>query len=127
MEASLRELFSNQPRTLHQRVQLLLRDPARRLPEATVGVEPEPVRRDVAQQRADPLGDLVRRLRLEGLDVDDAGAQLLVARKRSEEHTSELQSQSNLVCRLLLETKKNEPRSSADRSCSRAAPGSDPA
>src|SRR2546427_3107513 len=27
---------------------------------------------------------------------------------RSEEHTSELQSQSNLVCRLLLE-KKNEP------------------
>src|SRR2546430_11135287 len=29
---------------------------------------------------------------------------------RSEEHTSELQSQSNLVCRLLLEKKKNKPR-----------------
>src|SRR2546427_1296091 len=29
---------------------------------------------------------------------------------RSEEHTSELQSQSNLVCRLLLEKKKKEPR-----------------
>src|SRR2546430_12922574 len=29
---------------------------------------------------------------------------------RSEEHTSELQSQSNLVCRLLLEKKKNEQR-----------------
>src|SRR2546430_13626467 len=28
------------------------------------------------------------------------------ARRRSEEHTSELQSQSNLVCRLLLEKKK---------------------
>src|SRR2546430_6159231 len=28
------------------------------------------------------------------------------ARYRSEEHTSELQSQSNLVCRLLLEKKK---------------------
>src|SRR2546430_4112126 len=28
------------------------------------------------------------------------------ARPRSEEHTSELQSQSNLVCRLLLEKKK---------------------
>src|SRR2546430_4919015 len=28
-------------------------------------------------------------------------------RKRSEEHTSELQSQSNLVCRLLLEKKKD--------------------
>src|SRR2546430_10433809 len=29
---------------------------------------------------------------------------------RSEEHTSELQSQSNLVCRLLLETKKYTER-----------------
>src|SRR2546430_9468470 len=28
--------------------------------------------------------------------------------KRSEEHTSELQSQSNLVCRLLLEKKKKD-------------------
>src|SRR2546430_4195400 len=28
---------------------------------------------------------------------------------RSEEHTSELQSQSNLVCRLLLEKKKRSP------------------
>src|SRR5688572_32428133 len=30
---------------------------------------------------------------------------------RSEEHTSELQSQSNLVCRLLLEKKKNRIKS----------------
>src|SRR2546430_6301610 len=30
--------------------------------------------------------------------------------KRSEEHTSELQSQSNLVCRLLLEKKNHQPR-----------------
>src|SRR2546430_12005060 len=30
------------------------------------------------------------------------------ARRRSEEHTSELQSQSNLVCRLLLEKKKKK-------------------
>src|SRR2546430_12707 len=37
---------------------------------------------------------------LEGL----AGAYLV--NRRSEEHTSELQSQSNLVCRLLLEKKK---------------------
>src|SRR2546430_11504071 len=29
-------------------------------------------------------------------------------RRRSEEHTSELQSQSNLVCRLLLEKKKEK-------------------
>src|SRR3972149_11923141 len=30
--------------------------------------------------------------------------------RRSEEHTSELQSQSNLVCRLLLEKNKNPPQ-----------------
>src|SRR2546430_3443426 len=38
---------------------------------------------------------------------------------RSEEHTSELQSQSNLVCRLLLEKKKYEfePHSSWSSSC----------
>src|SRR2546427_7236860 len=43
---------------------------------------------------------------------------------RSEEHTSELQSQSNLVCRLLLEKKKtrrdaDEPHSSATTQASR--------
>src|SRR5688572_31582466 len=32
----------------------------------------------------------------------------ILLKKRSEEHTSELQSQSNLVCRLLLEKKKKE-------------------
>src|SRR2546430_6443911 len=31
-------------------------------------------------------------------------------RRRSEEHTSELQSQSNLVCRLLLEKKKKNKK-----------------
>src|SRR2546430_10531446 len=33
---------------------------------------------------------------------------VLEGRARSEEHTSELQSQSNLVCRLLLEKKKKK-------------------
>src|SRR2546430_13134064 len=33
-----------------------------------------------------------------------------IADARSEEHTSELQSQSNLVCRLLLEKKKKDTR-----------------
>src|SRR2546430_2805557 len=41
--------------------------------------------------------------------------------KRSEEHTSELQSQSNLVCRLLLEKKKmpdkRKPEKSYKREC----------
>src|SRR2546430_5415038 len=40
---------------------------------------------------------LIGRLRVRGAEVAD---------DRSEEHTSELQSQSNLVCRLLLEKKK---------------------
>src|SRR2546430_10202835 len=34
----------------------------------------------------------------------------ITQRRRSEEHTSELQSQSNLVCRLLLEKKKQQSR-----------------
>src|SRR2546430_12257306 len=49
-------------------------------------------------------------LRLNRLSVDlDTILQALRAENigaRSEEHTSELQSQSNLVCRLLLEKKK---------------------
>src|SRR2546427_2825295 len=59
--------------------------------------------------RAERLGQagvpdqLVGRERL--LDVEQAG---IVERARSEEHTSELQSQSNLVCRLLLEKKKKK-------------------
>src|SRR2546430_7163801 len=47
-------------------------------------------------------------------EVDEQPAQIqsrnrlgqVEAEERSEEHTSELQSQSNLVCRLLLEKKK---------------------
>src|SRR5688572_31514787 len=39
---------------------------------------------------------------------DDAAADAAGVRRRSEEHTSELQSQSNLVCRLLLEKKKKK-------------------
>src|SRR5688572_31300157 len=52
---------------------------------------------------------------------------------RSEEHTSELQSQSNLVCRLLLEKKKTRTRERArlrrwprDRRASRARPAPSP-
>src|SRR2546430_5951802 len=43
-------------------------------------------------------------LRVPGPRRGDGGSD---AGRRSEEHTSELQSQSNLVCRLLLEKKKN--------------------
>src|SRR2546430_13211796 len=45
--------------------------------------------------------------KIETLDVL-AERQPGIIHQRSEEHTSELQSQSNLVCRLLLEKKKNK-------------------
>src|SRR5256886_6567447 len=38
--------------------------------------------------------------------VEQVRARIVAALHRTEEHTSELQSQSNLVCRLLLEKKK---------------------
>src|SRR5688572_32737767 len=52
-----------------------------------------------------------------GHDVDGRCAQLLLGGHglRSEEHTSELQSQSNLVCRLLLEKKNNKPVTDLDQ------------
>src|SRR5688572_31414418 len=37
------------------------------------------------------------------------------SRTRSEEHTSELQSQSNLVCRLLLEKKKKKKKKKIEK------------
>src|SRR5260370_23561524 len=40
-----------------------------------------------------------------------SGEGIKMARTRSEEHTSELQSHLNIVCRLLLEKKKNQPSS----------------
>src|SRR5438046_4092348 len=46
-------------------------------------------------------------LALERVDIDPGiGQRQAVADPRSEEHTSELQSLTNLVCRLLLEKKK---------------------
>src|SRR2546430_3263104 len=42
-----------------------------------------------------------------GRGVQDSSPEQLAGVDRSEEHTSELQSQSNIVCRLLLEKKKN--------------------
>src|SRR5689334_24212892 len=51
------------------------------------------------------------------LDAGDDAARLLVQlaarRHRSEEHTSELQSQFHLVCRLLLEKKKKNKKKQA--------------
>src|SRR2546430_949173 len=86
--------------------------------EPTVEYRPRAVAK-VAEQKPQP-----RRHRAAAVVVDDnlcLGAQADVAHRfleldRSEEHTSELQSQSNLVCRLLLEKKRtyvNETRNRA--------------
>src|SRR5207247_8633103 len=63
------------------------------------------------------LGDLLRSIRpdqalqvvqcLDGSHVDELAHGSLGEEGRSEEHTSELQSRVDLVCRLLLEKKKN--------------------
>src|SRR2546427_4159140 len=51
---------------------------------------------------------LFRRAVLGEAGTVDQAVVARIRRQRSEEHTSELQSQSNLVCRLLLEKKKNK-------------------
>src|SRR2546421_5532215 len=63
---------------------------------AAVGVDRVPDRRVHGSRRDDGRADAGAR---------QLGAQHLV---RSEEHTSELQSRSDLVCRLLLEKKKKK-------------------
>src|SRR3989441_7633959 len=62
--------------------------------------------RDVedAGRAADDLGEVVGWIVGEPLDQAEPRAH---GRRRSEEHTSELQSLAYLVCRLLLEKKKN--------------------
>src|SRR5688572_4999613 len=64
-------------------------------PVATVEVTPSQKEADVGQQ-----------VKLTVVAKDASGK--VVTEARSEEHTSELQSQSNLVCRLLLEKKKKK-------------------
>src|SRR5688500_19953542 len=52
----------------------------------------------------------IDRPRLRFLEQDRGGLKLFAKAIRSEEHTSELQSPCNLVCRLLLEKKKTTDR-----------------
>src|SRR5688572_32626947 len=67
--------------------------------------------------RADPRRDRMGRSRDARSDPSERGCRASREasrasryRPRSEEHTSELQSQSNLVCRLLLEKKKKKKK-----------------
>src|SRR3989442_10052378 len=68
----------------------------------SVGTEPVPVV-GVEGEAATARGEAQRRIEQE---AGAAGAARAHA-QRSEEHTSELQSRPHLVCRLLLEKKKN--------------------
>src|SRR5688572_30939194 len=65
-------------------------------------------------------GQLVRSALGDGVHRAAATARVLGA--RSEEHTSELQSQSNLVCRLLLEKKNAPPSARVPASSEHAGP-----
>src|SRR5688572_32154889 len=47
--------------------------------------------------------------------TNEVQVEITQAASRSEEHTSELQSQSNLVCRLLLEKKKKKKKKKTTR------------
>src|SRR2546430_4241243 len=97
--------------------ELVEREPAQvgvvegREPEKIVDLTLEPTRRERSRrERGEP--------RVVGRDRDEHDGERREGRgrervDRSEEHTSELQSQSNLVCRLLLEKKKSNPRRAA--------------
>src|SRR2546427_8269851 len=64
---------------------------------------------DEKQRRKDcnsPVGRVAFLRPVDDREVDPLLLDIPLAVLRSEEHTSELQSQSNLVCRLLLEKKK---------------------
>src|SRR2546430_2870292 len=63
-------------------------------------------RRTAGTVAQDKLTGIAAEVKAEGWAWADATPGMTHA-DRSEEHTSELQSQSNLVCRLLLEKKKN--------------------
>src|SRR2546430_4234928 len=59
-----------------------------------------------AREHQHAVGEKHRLVDLVGDEQHGLAALFPDAQQRSEEHTSELQSQSNLVCRLLLEKKK---------------------
>src|SRR3712207_8429949 len=77
------------------------------LPISDLGGEDLPVAGVPDAQRPAALA-VGARVRLVGDAGEDAEAQQQRLDARSEEHTSELQSRQYLVCRLLLEKKKNK-------------------
>src|SRR2546427_40494 len=95
---------------IEQRLELV-DDVAYRL---TLGSRPKLTGVQTIEQLRLRRGEPARPLRPVLLEQRAIGVRLEIARspchRRSEEHTSELQSQSNLVCRLLLEKKKKKKK-----------------
>src|SRR3712207_7357446 len=75
-----------------------------------VGARQPPVARDVADEALVPVADEQRVVQelVEAPVGPEVEQEARHRRPRSEEHTSELQSRQYLVCRLLLEKKKNK-------------------
>src|SRR5207244_4711822 len=95
-----------QPRDGHQAAARAHAERRTRLPLAPVTCE---IAIEGPERDADVLTNVLRRGRV-GPDADHPArrvAERPSGRPRSEEHTSELQSPDHLVCRLLLEQKKN--------------------
>src|SRR3712207_6953688 len=80
------------------------------------GAEPQRVAEEVADLLGEPADEILRISGKTGDGVEDVLEELVarVPPPRSEEHTSELQSRQYLVCRLLLEKKKNNYNLVAD-------------
>src|SRR2546427_7964829 len=98
------DVAGGQPGALCRAVRLHAGDEHAALGIEAVGPLGEPQQRHVLARHA---------------DAPAADQNVPLLRLRSEEHTSELQSQSNLVCRLLLEKKK---RTTITTSSSKHAP-----
>src|SRR5207253_8014809 len=77
--------------------------------------------RDLAPRAERPLGENLRRF-----GPSHPQESFKCFRRRSEEHTSELQSRGHLVCRLLLEKKKRSLPSVASGPTSTSPTGSEP-
>src|SRR2546430_12346184 len=89
----------------------LFRSPSRPRGEMPMTIK----KRDVTKRRSPSACRHPQQYETDWLGRTYMGCPICSRWKRSEEHTSELQSQSNLVCRLLLEKKKN---TSSTRACS---------
>src|SRR5437870_9126597 len=97
-------MFPLQPRSTLFPYTTLFRSRAERKhprPPIEITAEKDPSALDKLIEMPSPMASLFA-------DVREALHDLLQTAKRSEEHTSELQSRGHLVCRLLLEKKKEQ-------------------